>query len=432
MIKLGEEQNEAISLIKGFINSERNVFSLGDFKGKDNATILKDVENSQRRVFSLQGYAGTGKSTIIKQISEYLEKLNIPYVLCAPTHKAKLVLEILTQREGMTLHKLLALSPNLEILNLDFNYLEFRANDRSMMFPTNGVIICDEGSMVSDDLFNLLLAKASKFNCKIIFSSDKAQLRPVNAIGHSKVFNVANGYTLKKIYRQVSDSGLVSVLPILRESIIHRFTDSVGLNGSLLCYNNTLDFFKTALPYFSKAIKKSDILETKFLSYTNNRVNALNGKIREILFDKNKEYCKHEFLTGNENLEFNDFKFWNSMDYVIIDEPKKVDITMPLFMTLPGYSLNLYDYSSKQAAEISILSKDISEDYLNSLAYTIDTIRSEAAELKLQKNKNSGKRWRDYYRLIESFTSPVDLYYDNRLIRKKSFDYGYAMTVHRS
>ena len=31
-----------------------------------------------------------------------------------------------------------------------------------------------------------------------------------------------------------------------------------------------------------------------------------------------------------------------------------------------------------------------------------------------------------------SFASPIDLYYDNRLIKKKSFGYGYAMTIHRS
>ena len=34
--------------------------------------------------------------------------------------------------------------------------------------------------------------------------------------------------------------------------------------------------------------------------------------------------------------------------------------------------------------------------------------------------------------MINSFTTPIDFYYDGRLIRKKSFDYAYAVTVHRS
>ena len=39
--------------------------------------------------------------------------------------------------------------------------------------------------------------------------------------------------------------------------------------------------------------------------------------------------------------------------------------------------------------------------------------------------------WKKYYELMNSFCTPIDLYYDGRLIRKKSFDYGYACTTHR-
>ena len=34
--------------------------------------------------------------------------------------------------------------------------------------------------------------------------------------------------------------------------------------------------------------------------------------------------------------------------------------------------------------------------------------------------------------MINSFASPIDMYYDGRLIRKKSFDYSYAITTHKS
>ncbi len=47
-IVLGEQQQEALELIKQFIKSNK-------------------------KVFSLVGYAGTGKSTMIKQIIDYLE-----------------------------------------------------------------------------------------------------------------------------------------------------------------------------------------------------------------------------------------------------------------------------------------------------------------------------------------------------------------------
>ena len=40
--------------------------------------------------------------------------------------------------------------------------------------------------------------------------------------------------------------------------------------------------------------------------------------------------------------------------------------------------------------------------------------------------------WKAYYDMFNSFTTPVDFYYDGRLIRKKSFDYSYAITTHKS
>ena len=50
----------------------------------------------------------------------------------------------------------------------------------------------------------------------------------------------------------------------------------------------------------------------------------------------------------------------------------------------------------------------------------------------LLNKKLKGKIWGSYYKVFNSFTSPVDLYYDDRLIRKKSFTRGYATTVHKS
>ena len=405
-IKLGEDQINSLNSIKNFIKSDK-------------------------LCYSLIGYAGTGKSTLIKEIIDYLEKEWINYILCAPTHKAKVVLERFTNREGVTLHKLLSLSPNIEILNLDFRELQFSMGNKPL-FPYKGVIICDESSMVNDELFKMLEEKCKQFNCKIIFCGDKAQLRPVNSKTHSRVFNLEDRSELKHIYRQSSESGLVEILPVLRTEIINHFSNKIGSEGSLYCLSDTRSFFKEAIPYFKKAINNNDILEVKMLAYTNNRVNALNNKMREVLFGKESQYEKFELLTGYENLEFNGVKFCNSMDYVIIDEPIKSDIVIPNFIKLPGYKLNLYDASNKTSEEILILSKEISKDYLKSLAYLIEETRLEAIKLKMRKNKYAYVKWKEYYKINGSFTTPFDLYYDNRLIRSKSFDYGYSTTVHKS
>lgn len=406
-IVLGEEQLETLNKIKEFISSSDSSFVI-------------------------QGYAGTGKTQMILELIKYLDNIKKNIVLCAPTHKAKLVLERFTEREAITLHKLLSLSPNIEIFELDFNSLLFKVGKSTLLFPMNGVIICDEASMVNDDLFSLLNQKAKVNNCRIIFVGDKAQLRPVNAKDHSLVFSLPNNSTLTKIYRQENESGLSAILPVLRNSVINRFDNHIGTRGSVICYSNAYDFLKSAIPYFRKAIKNSDILETKILAYTNNRVNAFNLKMKEFLFPNNNEYNKLEFLTCGENLEYNFNKYWNSMDYIITLDPVKTDIRIPSFMSLPGYNLSLYDSVYKTCSDISIISKEVSSDYFNSLAKKIEDVRIEAITLKNQRNRKSSDKWKEYYSIIGSFTTPVDLYFDNRLIKKKSFSEGYSSTIHKS
>ena len=200
----------------------------------------------------------------------------------------------------------------------------------------------------------------------------------------------------------------------------------------MICYRDIKPFFEVLIPTFRNAIKYSDILETKVLTYTNNRMRQYNHKIKEVLFGLQTEYDKFQFLTCYENISYNGTNFWNSMDYIVIDEPKQTTITIPYFAQVPGWRLNLLDPSSQFAEEILIISKDVSKDYLDTLAYLIESVRLEAISLKYSNRQASKKLWRKYYEIIESFTSPVDLFYDNRLIRKKTFDHGYAVTVHKS
>lgn len=403
--------------------------------GEDQVNALNSLQqflDSKDVAISLCGFAGTGKTLITKILIDYLEAKKIQYVLCAPTHVAKLVLEQATERQGVTLHKLLALTPNIEILELDFRELQFYVGNKSTLFPDHGVVICDEASMINDDLFDLLVDKANMFRSKLIFSGDIKQLKPVNALTHSKVFNLPNTITLNKIYRQSEESALVEILPILRNEVIPRFSTKMGIEGSLVCFDDVQEFVKAAIPTFKKAIQTSNILETKILAYTNKRVDAFNQKFKEILFSKDVEYSKFEFLTCYENLEFNYMQFSNSMDYVIIGDPIQTDIRIPNFMAMPGWKLLLYDAANDISAEILMLSKIVSPDYFLSLAELIENTRIEAIQLKNINKKESNKLWGIYYSIVNSFTSPIDLFIGNRVIRKKSFDYGYATTVHKS
>lgn len=382
--------------------------------------------------YTLSGYAGTGKSYLIQYLVQKLEHENIPYILCAPTHKAKIVMERFTGRKAITLHKLLALSPKLNIMELDFKDLKFHINTKAQLsFPKGGVVICDESSMINDVLFDLLLEKTEEYGSKTIFVGDVAQIKPVNEADLSKVFKLENEYQLTEIFRQKEDSALSDVLLKSRSELIPEFVQDTKPNGSIYTFNQPRDFLISALPIFTRAVENKDILEVKILSYTNARVEAFNKKIHQILF-KDKEFGLGEFLTCYDSIEFDYWEFWNGMDYIITKEPKEEQISIPNVGVFSGYVLTVYDALNDIDASFKILSPNLSIKEKEIIAYSIESIRLQAINLQYRNKRESSKLWKDYYKIMGSFTCPFDLYYDNRLIRKKTFDLGYAITLHKS
>lgn len=403
-IKLSDEQLEAISKIKEF------------------------VFNSNDTSFSLVGSAGTGKTLIMNYLVKDLQN-SIRIELCAPTHKAKLVLNRSTGRECATLHSLLALTPNLDIFDLDFNDLIFKANEDKITIPKNGLVICDEASMINDNLFKALEKRCSERKTKILYVSDEKQLRPVKSDKESLVYSVTNSYRLTKIFRQSEKNALLPILDVLRTKSIDHFKECHGDEGSLMCEYDVKTFIKKYLQQVKDALATRDILKTKLAAYTNARVDLYNSIIKKALFKDCKEYNKGEFITCCDNLEFeNCYEYWNSMDYIIETEPIKTFKYLPNFGEIEGWEFEVFDPLDHSFKFLFIISKSNSQIMLNSLANRLEQLRMNAI---LDKTKRKVVKWAMYFNLLKSFATPVDLYVDGRLVKKKSFTEGYACTTHR-
>lgn len=407
-LKLGEEQEKVLEMLKTFV-TER----------KDPACLY-------------YGSAGTGKSILVNYFINWCEQKNISYTLCAPTHKAALVLSRYTNRDAITLHKLLSLSPKIDIFALDFNNLMFYSKGYSADMPYKGVIICDESSMINDDLYDVLLTKAKEFDNQIVFTGDFCQLQPVKQEYITKVSHIEPRMELTKIWRQADKNGLIPILQTLRTHSINHFDNSIGEQGSLVVTHDMKEFLSTAKSQFKKAFQNSDILHTKILCYTNDRVRAYNQAMHKAMFGTDKEYYRGEFLVGHENLEFNHVKFYNSMDYIIVTDPCETIIHIPYFGQMPGIRMELYDSLTKTSENISILSRNISKDYIEALTCKIEDYRQQAVSWAPINKAKASFYWKKYFEMMGSFTTPIDLYYDGRLVRKKSFDYSYAISTHKS
>lgn len=389
---------------------------------------IKEFLKSSSIAFSLMGSAGTGKTLIMNTLCMQLQK-QLPVVLCAPTHKAKLVLSRSTGRDCETLHSLLALTPNLDIFELDFNMLMFKSNDERVCIPSKGLVICDEASMINDDLFNALVLKCKERKTKILFVSDDKQLRPVKSDTKSLVYKVANQFTLNKIFRQSEENALLPILSILRNEPIEFFKDIKGKEGSLKCEYNINSFLKSYIKEIKQAISNEDILATKLTAYTNAKVDAYNKAIKTVLFGNDKDYFKGELLTSCDNIFIKGFNIWNSMDYIINSNPVYTSIYLPYFDDkISGWSFYILDKVTNCSIDIFLLDKETPFITLNKLAYKLEDLRVKAIKAKGSKKQ---ALWGMYFELNNSFATPVDIYLDGRLIKKKSFSGGYACTVHK-
>ena len=396
---------------------------------------LIDFIDNDELVLVLSGNAGTGKTSVMNEFVQHLDstKGRGYFQLCAPTHKAKLVLRQATGGYDVTtLHKLLSLSPNLNIFNLDYDDLKFESGGAGAI-PYKGLVIVDEASMISDDLYDLLIDYCRFRKCKVVFVGDSAQLRPVDNDDISKVFNNPNIARLTQIFRQDEANAILPILSNLREHHKISFDNAIGDKGSLIVHRDSKEFMLLAVEQIKKAMRDKNPNHVKLIAYTNNRVNAFNTCVRRILFNDEEPYHIGEILMGCENFSYNHNDFFNSSDYIVVSI-KKTQRKIPNFTSLPGYDLMLYDVVDNVNRQVFILDIDnINPDYLDSLAQTIENIRIDAISAKNRGNRTASKfLWRKYYDIMKSFATPIPLMFDNRVVKARTFTYGYAITVHKA
>lgn len=172
---------EMVDSIKniGFQKKELPVKNFDNFIKKfqeDNGLTLADTQieaiykSAAYRLSLITGGAGTGKTTAIRGIIAFArfndENCNI--ALISPTGRASKRMTEVTGEPAMTIHRFLGITPETpygssdEILDVDY-------------------IICDESSMASSSLFNILFKTVRKTKAHLILVGDVNQLAPVGA-----------------------------------------------------------------------------------------------------------------------------------------------------------------------------------------------------------------------------------------------------------
>lgn len=387
---------------------------------------------------SLSGSAGTGKSLTMKAVVNYMNGSYVKYRLCAPTHKAKYILAKYTNEPVDTIHSLLMLSPMIDVEDLDYNNLKFvGTSDKNKKIPKGGVILIDECSMVNTPLFEAFEKISLNYKVKIIYVGDPRQLRPVKENDISPTFDRSQlRFKLTKVFRQDSESALVPILIKLRDEVINEFETSRNEKGSLLVERDIKTFIKPCVNIIRNAMEVMDTDASKILCYRNARVKGFNELVRRCILKERADkepFVKGEFLVGYENFDFENHLFYNSSDYIVASKPKITTVIIPQVGAVEGFSMEIYDKADDSTTRIPMI--DIRTADKRTIYQWIDKLEELRLRALREKERRSGGEsacWAKYFEVLRCCAINQDLVYQNRVVKKKTFDYGYAQTVHKS
>ena len=426
-----------------------------DFELNDQQkSALKELEafvNGNDTSITLSGYAGTGKTTIMGIFNEYLKRrILADIIFSAPTHRANAVTRQKTPNaKVVTLQSLLGLRPDFDITEdvFDLHKLKFE-QVADVKIEAGSIVIVDEASMIQDSLYDFLLEQIAAKGAQIIFMGDKGQLRPVKANNISKVFrNDGAQLQLTKVERTGDN-------PILKESTRVRngegfsYETDIAPNGQGVEYSSDKtrirEFVRTSL----KEMKDSqDPLYFRVLAATNASVDAYNSAIRQILYGRRPaQLYEGELVMGYSNREYDSlrkkYKLMNSGDYVVRKvEPTTIHIELAYpdkkeNINMEGYKVTLKDAIDTSASSftIEVVSNFEADENIIKVQEYIQTLWNMRKQLLASGNSTAARSVVEKINRIQNKIHTMRDIKDanGRLKLRKSFDYGYAHTIHKS
>lgn len=200
--------------------------------GIENFDLTEDQDRalaavrSGARVLVLNGHAGTGKTTLLWMISR---SFGGGCLILAPTGKAARRVSEVTGLPAKTMHSWLY----LPIIDTETWEISYERKSSKMMeaigdIPASKIVIVDEASMVTEELWNDLREVCNRLGLKVILVGDEFQLPPVGSEGFS-VFGsrIGRQYKLTHVVRQAANSKVLRAANYIREGNVNLALDTL-------------------------------------------------------------------------------------------------------------------------------------------------------------------------------------------------------------
>lgn len=227
--------------------------------------------------FTFKGYAGTGKTSCMREVARRVAGSKIHIVYTAPTNKAAKVLREVVGT-ACTIYSLLG-------LRVDKNgETKQVTHGKPVDLSEIDIIVVDEASMVNAHLIGLLNDVADKWDLRVVFMGDPAQLPPVKE-AESLALQGSVGVQLTKVMRH--DNQILTLATAVREVVfspvpsIQIRSDNDGNEG--VWKISKLDFRKQIFAAASRG-EFADGRTTKIISWRNKVVDEYNAIARSAIF----------------------------------------------------------------------------------------------------------------------------------------------------
>lgn len=263
---------------------------------------------------SLAGAAGVGKSYLTGEIVQAVIRgiyghTDNGVCITAPTHKAlkviKTMLESLSiKADYRTIQSFLGIKPTYNYSTGEEKYVIDRTKKS---LPSVSLLIVDESSMVSDELFIFIKDAFLRGRVNtVLFIGDIYQLLPVNS-SSNPVFELNKQYSLTEVVRQAKDSNIIRLATMFRDRIISQEFISIRelLQDAIANPTQDIEFFSSKEKfvqdfYKNKQWESGDKIITTF---ANKDVETFNKLIRDRYWNERGVEEPPLFLT-NDRIRF--------------------------------------------------------------------------------------------------------------------------------
>lgn len=408
---------------------------------------MSDFINSDEVSMTLSGYAGTGKTSLMELIAAKMKKEHKNIVFSASTNKAAAVLRDRVKKAGFTaqtLNKVFGISVEVDS-SKPYDAANLVNKLKEAEITPGTIVVIDEASMINEENYRILNDIAKENGLKIIYTGDKGQLAPVRESQISKVFRDKNGriVTLTKVER-TEDNAILKEATAVRNGQPLSGESSFNSEGKGVAYMKPTnkEGKKAIVEAFVPMLKKNPDF-FRILAYTNKAVADYNTAVRNALGYHDNIPRVGEPIVGYSNwgAEYDrrtkqtTYRFINSESYKVTEVKPAKQVYYSLDdgtrVQMTAIPITIEDAMGKRD-KIDLM--DIKGNPQNLQAATI-LAKEKARLFNVARHLPRREQPAIYQQInaIEKFLFVNDSIKEGgRTLQNKTFDFGYAMTVHKS